>query len=183
MTTLRLALLTTLHAVFSTVQLQLPFSLTRSIVISATESGKSREGWPFIDALPDDGLCETPASATLPIGLHYCKRYGLGPYFLSKYRIKKNIMDCDKSLLKPPPVNVYPKYDYWVDPPKADLSDAQTYKENPRPLSTQQARREAFMLCHLTSAFNEAFRFFKSTSCSTPNLNETYTIPQDPTNY
>jgi hypothetical protein len=34
----------------------------------------NREGWAFIDALPDDQVCSTPESAKLPIALHYCKR-------------------------------------------------------------------------------------------------------------
>ena len=38
----------------------------------------SREGWAFVDALPDDQVCDAAKRSNdtkLPIALHYCKRY------------------------------------------------------------------------------------------------------------
>ncbi|GAX14325.1 hypothetical protein FisN_1Hh525 [Fistulifera solaris] len=63
--------------IIATVQLELPFTFIRSLVVSTTES-VDREGWSYIDALPDDQVCRPAASARLPVGLHYCKRYMLG---------------------------------------------------------------------------------------------------------
>jgi peptidyl serine alpha-galactosyltransferase len=75
--------------VIATVMLQLPFQMVKSIVISTT-SATDREGWPFVDALPDRDICHIPVRATsgsfvssdaypkLPIGLHYCGIYLLG---------------------------------------------------------------------------------------------------------
>jgi len=69
--------------VIATHQLNLPFTFLKSIVVSTTTS-EDREGWPFIDALPDDEVCPSPANSSsnttspLPIGLHYCQRYLLG---------------------------------------------------------------------------------------------------------
>jgi hypothetical protein len=73
--------------IIATVALKLPFSLTRSIVVSSTESA-NREGWPFVDSIPDHDICRVPTMAAtgsvpieapvLPTGLHYCKRYLLG---------------------------------------------------------------------------------------------------------
>lgn len=80
--------------IWATVMLQLPFALTQSIVVSTTET-TNREGWPMIDALDDRDICQVPVTATsyvaeadnpasvpqlptLPVGLHYCKRYTLG---------------------------------------------------------------------------------------------------------
>jgi hypothetical protein len=73
----------------ATVILNLPFWMTKSIVISTTIAD-DREGWKFIDELPDDQVCRVARTATgdigdeydklpvLPNGLHYCKRYVLG---------------------------------------------------------------------------------------------------------
>lgn len=73
--------------IIATVMLQLPFSLTKSIVVSTPET-HDREGWKFIDSLPDSDICRVPVAATsnshasnlpvLPTALHYCKRYLLG---------------------------------------------------------------------------------------------------------
>jgi hypothetical protein len=64
--------------IFAGVELNLPFTFTRSIVVSDSGAAPSREGWPFIDALRDEELCNVPKSARMPIALHYCKRYMLG---------------------------------------------------------------------------------------------------------
>ena len=80
--------------IWATVMLNLPFTLTKSIVVSTTETN-DREGWSMVDALDDSEICTVPVSATsynlandvasvipelptLPVGLHYCKRYTLG---------------------------------------------------------------------------------------------------------
>jgi peptidyl serine alpha-galactosyltransferase len=72
--------------IIATVMLKLPFAMTQSIVVSTT-SASDREGWSFVDALPDREICRIPVAATsssamdlavLPTGLHYCKRYMLG---------------------------------------------------------------------------------------------------------
>lgn len=106
----------------------------------------------------------------------------------SKYRIKKNIMNCDKNLLKPPPDDVFPKFDYMIQPPRADGKDAETYVEVRQPISAKRAKREAFMLCGMISAVNEALRYYKQYACGvngavTANLNETYTIHNDPSDH
>ena len=73
--------------VIATVMLNLPFQMTKSIVVSTTGAG-DREGWPFVDSIPDSDICRIPTTATsgslspdlptLPIGLHYCGIYLLG---------------------------------------------------------------------------------------------------------
>lgn len=66
--------------IISTVHLKLPFTFVKSIVVSTTTTD-SREGWKYIDALPDDAVCDPTASSPsspLPIALHYCSRYLLG---------------------------------------------------------------------------------------------------------
>ena len=64
--------------IIACVQLKLPFTFIKSLVVSTTET-PNREGWAYIDALPDDQVCAPPyGKKELPIGLHYCKRYMLG---------------------------------------------------------------------------------------------------------
>jgi len=63
--------------IIATVKLNLPFTFIKSIVVSTTMTG-NREGWDYVDKLPDDKICDPPPSAPLPIVLHYCKRYLLG---------------------------------------------------------------------------------------------------------
>lgn len=108
-------------------------------------------------------------------------------WFFSKYRVKKNIMNCDKSLLKQPDVDFYSPdlaYYYFL-PPKADLSDKDSYTEERHEIGRQQAKREAFMLCGLISAVNEALAYYKQQACdpATVNLNKDYTVHDDPTNH
>lgn len=102
----------------------------------------------------------------------------------SKYRIKKNIMKCDKNLLAPPPDDLYPRFDYTITPPRADGKD-KNYSEVRTSIGPKQAKREAFMLCGLISAVNEALRYYKLQACGKngappANLYENYTIHDDP---
>jgi hypothetical protein len=68
--------------IIASVQLKLPHSFVKSIVVSEVGLQK-REGWAYVDRIPDDRICETdgipmPRTAPMPIGLHYCQRYMLG---------------------------------------------------------------------------------------------------------
>lgn len=183
--------------IIATVMLKLPFHMTQSIVVSTT-GANNREGWPMIDAIPDEFICRIPVAATsgnpsrdlppLPTGLHYCGIYLLEKSMFSKYRVKKNIMNCEKGLMTLPPVDVFPKYKYKIFPPRADLKDATTYTEEKKSIDSTMAKREAFMTCGMISALNEALRFYKRQACGVDgrppaNFNETYTIHGDPTNY
>jgi peptidyl serine alpha-galactosyltransferase len=185
--------------IIATVMLKLPFHMTQSIVVSTT-SANNREGWPMIDSIPDQDICRIPVAATggrpspsvdlplLPTGLHYCGIYLLEKSMFSKYRVKKNIMNCEKGLMTLPSMDVYPKYKYKIYPPRADLKDATSYTEVKKNIDSTMAKREAFMACGMISALNEALRFYKRQACGVngrppANFNETYTIHGDPTNY
>jgi hypothetical protein len=98
--------------------------------------------------------------------------------------MKKNIMKCEMNLLRPPPKTLLGMYDYAITPPRADLKD----QKNPTELRTQidrtREKREAFMLCGLVSAVNEALRFHKQHACGgSENLNETYSVHDDPADW
>jgi hypothetical protein len=108
-----------------------------------------------------------------------------GPqWFFSKYRLKKNIMKCEKNLLRPPPKDLPGMYDYSITPPRADLKDKKTYAEVRTSFGSKRAKREAFMFCGMVSAVNEALRFHKQHACGgSENLNETYSVHDDPTDW
>lgn len=95
-------------------------------------------------------------------------------------------MDCDKNLLKLPPQDIYPKYDYFFEPPLADLKDKNTYDETKarQNITGKEAKRMAFMLCRLSTAINDGLRHYKTKAChGTGNLNELYTVREDPTRW
>lgn len=195
--------------VIATTQLQLPNTLIKSIVVSTTFADQ-REGWPLIDSLPDDQLCtvasdavsvtinstawddddddddETPFRTDLPIILHYCRRYLLGKFFFSKYRLKKKFISCKVPLLTIPPHDSAGRYDYWIRPPP---DRGTSHEDETRKISKRQARRETFMLCGLLSAMNEASRYYKDHHCDVgegvgtnnqANYSETYNFFDDP---
>ena len=75
---------------------------------------------------------------------------------------------------------------YTYSPPRADLSDVNTvYNTSRRRISRQFAKRNQFMLCGLIRNINEALRYYKGVACSgqEANLNETYSVHNDPTDY
>mmetsp|Transcript_3649 Transcript_3649/g.7842 ORF Transcript_3649/g.7842 Transcript_3649/m.7842 type:complete len:533 (+) Transcript_3649:3-1601(+) len=174
--------------IYATLQLQLPFTLLRSIVVSVTTT-RTREGWALVDGLNDEevqDVCRAtpPPGTKIPMVLHYCERYMYGPMFFSKYRLKKNIMNCEKGLLQPPSKQFVGQFNYTVSPPRADLKD--NYRPDPQPItSNRTAKREAFMLCGLTRSINEALIHHKHAACpgNSANLEMTYTVFNDPSNY
>lgn len=62
--------------IFAAHQLNLPFTLVKSFVVSETAS-RIREGWEYIDQLRDEDVCQPLSliSKPLPVTLHYCERY------------------------------------------------------------------------------------------------------------
>jgi hypothetical protein len=111
------------------------------------------------------------------------KRYALGPdYFFSKYRLKKNFLVCDKDLLEDPPSDIATRYDFFIAPPPAHGKTPSNPEK--KTFSKSQAKREAFMMCGLISAVNEAAIYWKKHNCGDEaNFNKVYTVKKDPTQY
>lgn len=101
-------------------------------------------------------------------------------WFFSKYRLKKNIMDCDKALLKKPPRDLVGHFNYSISPRSMSGTGWMSYKEERVPVDSVKAKRQAFMICGMTHAVNEALRYHKRRACGA-NLDETYTVHDDPT--
>lgn len=102
--------------------------------------------------------------------------------FFSKYRLKKNIMNCEKSLLEDPPKAFVGQYNYSLQTPKAN-EKASAYTPIYQAIrSPKIARREAYMLCGLTRAVNEALEHHKQLACpnNSGNLVRNYTVFNSP---
>lgn len=163
----------------ATAHLKLPHTMVKSIVVSTTMT--RREGWAFIDALPDDQVCNPAADAKLPIVLHYCKRYFLERFFFSKYRLRKNYLSCDTPLLTKPTTQILDS-DYYVPIPEANGRPKPANESEARAMNDRkQRKRELFMLCGLIEKINEAAIYYKQNHCDgKANFNETYNFHDYP---
>jgi len=94
-------------------------------------------------------------------------------------------MNCEKALLARPPRDLaVQKLDYFIAPPRADGKDKETYEEEKTQINVKHSNREAFMICGLTKAINEAMTYLKQRACGEDgNFNQSYTIHGDPSNY
>jgi hypothetical protein len=154
----------------ATAHMEMPHTMIKSIVVSSTVSN-DREGWALVDALPINQTCEPSETANLPFILHYCKRYFIGKWFFSKYRLRKNFVSCGVDLLQMPPSNITSLRHHYSPP--ASRGKPMGKKET---LSPQQAKREVFMLCHMIAKINEAVEYYKNHHCDpiTANFSRTY---------
>jgi hypothetical protein len=72
-------------------------------------------------------------------------------------------MDCDKALLEKPPRDIVRQFNYSITPPSKNESGWMAEKQVPA--NSVEVKREAFMICGLTHAVNEALRYHKRHSC------------------
>lgn len=144
--------------------LELPHQLIDSLMISNVGTGG--EGWPMVDALPTENLCEIAKKPNheehpVPSVIHFCQRYTVGDWFFSKRKMKKNFFQCDSPLLEEPPSNVIAESDFQRPP-----------GGNRRDLEPERAQREGFMVCGIIGALNDASRFFKVHHCDGGNMGD-----------
>jgi peptidyl serine alpha-galactosyltransferase len=97
-----------------------------------------------------------------PYVLHYCQEYFLGKWYFYKTDLPNNFISCEADLLRDPSdtaANLPPlqQLDYGVDRDGKVVH----YKDN-----IQLRQRQAWMLCTLISALNQAAIFYKERSCS-----------------
>jgi hypothetical protein len=146
--------------------LDLKFQLIQSLMISDTHTG-SGEGWPLVDSMPPDNVCNIAREVDykkhpLPHVVHLCQRYSLGKdWFFGKRKIPHDVFDCQNPLFEEPPNNIATMFDYKWPPGAKDKT----------PLTPELAHREAFMICHLTAAMNEAAEYFKRSACEPTDAN------------
>ena len=137
--------------------LELPHQLIESLMVSNTGSGG--EGWPLVDALPHENVCEfakKPDNSEHPVPsvIHFCQRYAVSDWFFAKRRMVKTFFECESPLLEEPPSNVVLESDYKQFP-KGERTE----------IKVKAAQREGFMICGIMGAMNAASRFFKTHHC------------------
>ncbi|KAL3774194.1 hypothetical protein ACHAW5_000172 [Stephanodiscus triporus] len=143
--------------------LGLPHTLAESFMISDTAMSYG-EGWPLIDQLMDDELCEISTlrekEDKLPYVIHYCQSYWIGKWFIGKYRLDSDFLSsCEKPLLLEPPKDIHQwKYDYYIRPGGVPYGT----KEK---LDSRTAKREQFMICQIIARLNDAATWYKDQTC------------------
>lgn len=140
---------------------RLPHRVVSSLMVSDTNV--ATEGWDLLDRDLDlSSACVAGRTKgdddrrPYPSVLHFCQRYLLGKSFFGKRRLPKNFLTCDFPLLAMAPDDVGEKHDYWIPP-------GDTKKKGS--LSKKQRVRNAYMICAMTKAVNDAAIFFKRNSC------------------
>ena len=103
---------------------------------------------------------EQRAELILPRVFHYCQRYNWGPYFFGKYKMPSNILSCKAPRLANPPVNVANQFTAsWL------VTDTRTNRSSTDPTYNV---RQAFSVCTLIHALNNAQRHYKLHHCQDP---------------
>ena len=142
---------------------KLPHQIVHSMMVSNTQMGNN-EGWDFLDKIPAENICEYASALdhkkhALPNVLHHCQRYMLGKHFFGKRRLAKDFFTCESPMLVEIPGDIALRYDYQSPPPPHKPSGEK------KPVKDYVVKREAFMLCAITAAMNEASDFFKRHAC------------------
>jgi len=151
--------------------LNLPHVLAR-FMVSAVEITDG-EGWPLIDALGDDEICDYSTlrekEDKLPYVMHYCQNYWLGKWFLGKYRLDSDFLKCEKPLLLEPPDDIGKQYDFYIKP------GGNPYGTKEK-LHQHSIKREQFMICGMIKRLNDAATWYKEQTCEpgTANLEKSF---------
>jgi len=133
--------------------LNLPHRVAYGFMVSDTLV--PAEGWQTIDTVnPKTRVCKNFPQKDLPHVLHYCQRYSLGKWYISKYKLRKDFISCDAELLMEPSPDIVNK-NYQIAP-EGTRTTVKTLKV---------PRRMAFMICTLIQGLNEAATFFKDHHC------------------
>jgi peptidyl serine alpha-galactosyltransferase len=138
---------------------ELPHQTASSFMISDIAAGRG-EGWSYIDQIPNEKVCDDFDIDDVPNVLHYCQRYGMGDYFFGKRKLPRNFLSCDSPLLAEPPKDILTKYNYANFP-----------GNNRKTWTHQYAKRNAFTVCYMIKALNEAAIHYKEQHCESKKAN------------
>jgi hypothetical protein len=149
--------------------LELRHTIAHSFMVSDPKSGG--EGWKLVDKVETKDVCTSYPKEYLPHVLHYCQRYFLGKWFIGKYRLRKDFISCDAPLLAVPPPDIGVKYNYRIS--------LETRKKET--MGDRGVKYNAFMLCTVIRALNDAAIYYKDHHCdkATANYERTYTFFND----
>lgn len=150
--------------------LELHHQTAASFMVSSTGTGPG-EGWSYVDKIPDDNICKPDSipHEDLPNVMHFCQRYGWGPYFFGKRKLPHSFLSCESPLLKDPPATLL-----------KDFTEATFPGGNTKAFSAKEAKRNVFTVCYMIELLNEAAAYFKANHCSdkTPNQEHSMILSQ-----
>lgn len=141
--------------------LRLPHMLIDSLMVSAV--GIGGEGWKFVKDIPSSEMCTFAASPDhtvhpVPSVIHYCQRYAVDKYFFGKRKVPHEVFTCEHPMLMEPPADLGSgKYLSVVPNGQPDSQRKE--------MTAEKEKMEAFMVCALTKATNEAMASFKTNHC------------------
>jgi len=141
--------------------LELPHELVDSLMVSADTVGG--EGWPLVDAIPDEEVCEVAMTANheaypIPNLIHYCQTYKVKEWFWQKRKVPKDLFTCDKPIVQSPSPD--------------DIAAALEGEEK----SKMTLKRNAFVLCSTLNGVAEAMEYYKEMHCEGENVNMERTL-------
>ena len=137
-------------------------------MVSITNQYHVKEGWYWIEEQQPSpsirSVCTKSSMSkgeSVPFLLHYCQLYNLGHAFFVKYWVPNNFTHCGSPLLSEPSPKDLVNFDYGINPKTRELIEF----ENTTITKQKRALREAWILCTLMPAINEAIAFFKHQYC------------------
>ncbi len=141
--------------------LKLRHMLVDSLMVSA--AGIGGEGWKFVKDIPAREVCTFASSPNhvahpVPSVIHYCQRYAVDKYFWGKRKVPHEIFTCEHPLLVEPPMDLGSGKYLGVVPNGRPDSER-------KEMTADKEKMNAFMLCALTMATNDAMVYFKTNYC------------------
>ncbi|KAL3817387.1 hypothetical protein ACHAXA_005022 [Cyclostephanos tholiformis] len=146
--------------------LRLPHTIIDSMMVSAVGNGgggAGGEGWEFVRDVPAGEVCEYGMRPNhdvrrVPSAIHYCQHYAVARYMFGKRRVPHDIFTCDHPPLLEPPIDLGSGRYPWVESKRGSKR---------MEMNAGKEKLEAFMVCSLTRATNDALAFFKTNAnCS-----------------
>jgi hypothetical protein len=123
----------------------------------------------YLDGVKGDACRISELSETVPHVIHFCQRYLIGDFCLSKYKLPVDFSSCDFPLLELPPLDIAATATY------SHYGNGDIIPWNETRKHINQKYRHAFMVCFILSALNQAATFFKDHHCPNgANYNQTW---------
>eukprot|EP00550_Attheya_septentrionalis_P012347 CAMPEP_0198303920 /NCGR_PEP_ID=MMETSP1449-20131203/57131_1 /TAXON_ID=420275 /ORGANISM="Attheya septentrionalis, Strain CCMP2084" /LENGTH=394 /DNA_ID=CAMNT_0044006427 /DNA_START=502 /DNA_END=1686 /DNA_ORIENTATION=- len=154
--------------------LKLPHQMIESLMISNVGAGG--EGWALVDAIETaEEICPFAMEPNhdrypLPTVIHYCQRYLVGSSFFAKREMPHDFFTCESPLLLEPQSNLA----------TLDFTLSMDIFEQKETLDKRTAKRDAFMICAIIAALNNASLYFKEQHCENPNKQKSLDLHSKP---
>ena len=155
--------------------LGLRHQLSIGFMVSDTKVRNS-EGWGFLDDVSRADSCEPKIPQNeLPVVFHFCQRYGLGRWFVGKYKLPEDFFTCEAPMLRVPPRDVGSQFDWYIFP---NLQDKENFTMKN---DTNGIKYNSYSLCTMIDSLNEAASHYKKHHCKgdTGNYDKSFVFFKD----